>query len=172
MTRHPRRGAAREPRLLIRNLLTTRRLAPTGFSGGTTVLTEELVESAEFISAVDPGPIFASLRILMAMQRTKSLSTKLTETEYAQVQAQARTQTVSEWARAVLLKTLQPDPIALVVVAEMLATRTILLNLHAAAVSGETPTPETVQRLIDRADRDKWSKAQARLEIAKSATPP
>jgi hypothetical protein len=158
--------------LLIRNLLKTRRLTLLRSSGGTTDPTEELVESAAFIRSVDPGPIFAYERILMATRRTKSISTKVTDAEYELVARLAAPLTISEWARAVLLKTSQPDPTALVVVAEMLAVRTILLNLHAAAVSGETPTAETVQRLIDRADRDKWSKAHARLDVAKSTTQP
>ena len=39
--------------------------------------------------------------------------------------------------------------------AEVLAPRTILLNLHFHLCSGTTVTAETMQRLIERADQDK-----------------
>jgi hypothetical protein len=47
--------------------------------------------------------------------------------------------------------------------AELLALRTIVLNLHFALASGEALTPDTVERLIERADHDKIRKAQERL---------
>jgi hypothetical protein len=107
----------------------------------------------------------------MSTRRTKSLSAKVTESEYAQVHGLAGAQTISEWARTILLRAAQPDQIPLVVVAEMIALRTILLNLHFAMANGNAVTPELMQTLIDRADQEKWSKAQARLDTGKSVRP-
>jgi hypothetical protein len=102
----------------------------------------------------------------MAMLRTKCLSTKLTDEEYATLEEMAGEETLSAWARAVLLRAAAPTPIESAILAELLALRTILLNLHFAAVSGDTPTMDAMQRLIDRADRDKLGKAQERLTLA------
>ena len=49
------------------------------------------------------------------------------------------------------------------VLAEVVALRTILLNLHFALATGDTPTADAMQRLIERADQDKIRKAQERL---------
>ena len=59
----------------------------------------------------------------------------------------------------------RPDPPALehIFLAELLALRTIVLNLHFALASGEALTPDTLERLIERADHDKIRKAQERL---------
>jgi hypothetical protein len=50
-----------------------------------------------------------------------------------------------------------------VLLAELLALRRILLNLHFAVCRGETVTTETMQRLIDLADQDKVQRAEERL---------
>ena len=86
----------------------------------------------------------------MATPRTKSLSTKVTEAEYALVQALAGTQTVSEWARAVLLKAAQPDPIPLVVLAEMIAVRRGLDPSQVRTMKMELPGRLAVGRTSDR----------------------
>ena len=107
----------------------------------------------------------------MASQRTKSIGTKVTDEEYAQLEALAGEQTISEWARAVLLKAAVPsaEPILL---AELLALRTILLNLHFAVCSGEPVTAETMRRLIDCADQDKIQHAHERLAAADARREP
>ena len=98
----------------------------------------------------------------MASQRTKSIGTKVTDEEYARLEGLAGEQTISEWVRVVLLKAAAPsaEPILL---AELLALRTILLNLHFAVCSGEPVTAETMRRLIDCADQDKIQHAHERL---------
>jgi hypothetical protein len=101
----------------------------------------------------------------MAIHRTKSLGTKVTEDEYAQCQARAGTQTLSEWARAILLRTAQPD-LHQAVLAEVLALRTIVLNLHFASANGHALTADQMQTLIDRADQDKWGKVHERVAAA------
>ena len=55
--------------------------------------------------------------------------------------------------------------------AELLALRTILLNLHFHLCSGTTVTAETMQRLIERADQDKRQQAEARLDCTRAEGP-
>src|SRR5471030_402330 len=101
-------------------------------------------------------------RTRMSALLTKCLSTKVTDEDYARFEALAGEQRVSAWARDVLLHAAGSQPIELILLAELLALRTIVLNLHFALVRGETPTVEAMQRLIDRADREKFGKAQER----------
>ncbi len=102
----------------------------------------------------------------MPALRTKSISTKVTDEEYAQFQALAGEQTISEWARDVLLKATKPNAGEQTVLAEVLALRTILLNIHFAISQGQTLTVEEMQQLIERADQNKLSKARQRLAEA------
>jgi hypothetical protein len=104
----------------------------------------------------------------MPSLRTKSISTKVTDDEYAQFEVLAGEQTISEWVRDVLLKAAKPNAAEQTVLAEVLALRTILLNVHFAISQGQTLTAEKMQQLIERADQNKLSKAQQRL--AKAAT--
>ncbi len=102
----------------------------------------------------------------MPALRTKSVSTKVTDEEYAQFEALASEQTISEWARDVLLKATKPNAGEQTVLAEVLALRTILLNIHFAVSQGQTLTVEEMQQLIERADQNKLSKARQRLAEA------
>ena len=102
----------------------------------------------------------------MPALRTKSVSTKVTEEEYAQFEALAGEQTISEWARDVLLKATKPNAGEQTVLAEVLALRTILLNIHFAISQGQTLTAEEMHQLIERADQNKLSKARERLAEA------
>ncbi len=102
----------------------------------------------------------------MPSLRTKSISTKVTDEEYAQFEALAGEQTISEWAREVLLKATKPNTGDQTVLAEVLALRTILLNIHFAVSQGQTLTAEEMQQLIERADQNKLSKARERLAEA------
>jgi hypothetical protein len=102
----------------------------------------------------------------MPSLRTKSISTKVTDEEYAQFEALAGEQTISEWAREVLLKAKKPNAGEQTMLAEVLALRTILLNVHFAVSQGRTLTTEEMQQLIERADQNKLSKARQRLAEA------
>jgi len=102
----------------------------------------------------------------MPALRTKSISTKVTDEEYALFEALAGGQTISEWARDVLLKATKPNAGEQTVLAELLALRTILLNMHFAVSQGQTLTAEEMQQLIERADQNKLSKARQRLAEA------
>ena len=99
-------------------------------------------------------------------RRTRSISTKVTDEEYAQFEALAGEQTISEWARDVLLKATKPNAGEQTVLAEVLALRTILLNTHFAISQGQTLTAEEMRQLIERADQNKLTKARERLAEA------
>src|SRR5258708_40109362 len=102
----------------------------------------------------------------MPSLRTKSISTKVTDEEYALFEALAGGQTISEWAREVLLKATKPDSAEQTVLAEVLALRTILLNVHFAVSQWQTLTAEEMRQLIEQADQDKLSKARQLLAEA------
>ena len=86
--------------------------------------------------------------------RTKTVGTKLSEKEYAQLEVAARERglTVSEWCRTVLLasgnghatKSAEPTGSDQALMAELVALRTILLNLHCRIAS-------TVSRVAENA---------------------
>jgi mobilization protein NikA len=103
--------------------------------------------------------------------RTRSVGTKVTEEEYAQLEtcALARRLSISEWCRAVLLERAEgakSNGADETLLAEVLALRTILLNLHFAIAKGEAITADEMQAIIDRADRDKEKKAAQRFASA------
>jgi hypothetical protein len=105
--------------------------------------------------------------------RSKTLSTKVSEEEFAQLEAAAGEAglTLSEWFRETLLarvngqeaKTSDPGGSGHAVMAELLALRAILLNVVFKLANGQTLTAEEMQGLIDRADSDKLRKARERL---------
>ena len=97
-------------------------------------------------------------------RRTRSISAKVTEAEYAQIVACVGPKTVSEWARAILVGASEPVDIEFLLLAEFLALRTIILNLHfSLADDGRTPSIEAMKSLIDRADAEKVDRAQRRI---------
>jgi hypothetical protein len=112
---------------------------------------------------------------MKAPLRTKSIGTKVSEEEFAALEATARAadMTLSEWVRAVLLAApgveLPGDEAALagrVTLAEVLALRTLFLNLQFRQAQG--PMTEAEMRgLIERADAVKGDRARERLETAR-----
>jgi hypothetical protein len=102
----------------------------------------------------------------MPVPRTKCIRTTVTEDEYARLARLADGQTLSDWVREVLHAAATPRPADHLLLAEVLALRTIVLNLHFAVATGDTPTPDAMNRLIERADQEKIRKAQERLESA------
>ena len=102
----------------------------------------------------------------MSIPRTKGLSTKLTDDEYTELEGAAGEQTLSVWAREVLLKAARQQAAESVVVAEVLALRTILLNLQYAQSVGNELTADRMQQLIDRADQDRFRRAAERVAEA------
>ena len=108
--------------------------------------------------------------------RTKSVGTKVSEDEYAQLERAAKTsaKTVGEWCREVMLTSANGQSVKPTgtgdefhaLMAEVVALRAILLNVLFKQANGEPLTAEDMQRLIDRADSDKLRKARERLERA------
>ena len=109
--------------------------------------------------------------------RTKSIGTKVTEEEYARLEqaAQAGAENLRrvvprgdvskrEWKIARRPKSVGVEFQALM--AELMALRTILLNVIYKQANGERLTAEEMQRLIERADADKIKKAAERLRLA------
>ena len=99
----------------------------------------------------------------MALLRIKCLSTKLTTDEWATITRAAAGDTLSAWARAVLLEAAAAPRADHVLLAEVLAVRALVLHLHMAAYTGETLTTEQLQRLIARVEADTRRTAQERL---------
>ncbi|MGH9453457.1 MAG: hypothetical protein ACRD2O_05750 [Terriglobia bacterium] len=102
----------------------------------------------------------------MPTLRTKSISTKVTDEEYAQMEALAGGQTISEWARDVLLKAAKPNAGEQTILAEVVALRTILLNALYKLGQKEELTAEAMEQLIAQADKERFRRAQERLAAA------
>ena len=105
--------------------------------------------------------------------RTKSIGTKVSEEEFARLEqaAQKASKTLGEWCREVMLGSANGQPAngaggngAEALMAEVVALRAILLNVLFKQANGERLTSEEMQRLIERADSDKFKKARERLE--------
>ena len=114
---------------------------------------------------------------MKAPLRTKSIGTKVSEEEFAALEAAARAgdMTLSEWARAVLLAApgveLPDDEAALagrVTLAEVLALRTLFLNLQFRQAQGPVTEAE-IRSLIERADAVKRERAREQIEAARKA---
>jgi hypothetical protein len=98
----------------------------------------------------------------------------VTEKEYTELEraAQSGGKTLGEWCREVMLANMNGHGQKSQAVggsevqalrAELLALRTVLLNVLYKQANGESLTPEEMQRLIERADADKLKKAAERL---------
>ena len=101
--------------------------------------------------------------------RPRSLGTKLTEVEYARVEAAALKAGVglSEWCRRAVLEFAERDgslPAEKVVLAELLSLRSVLLSVVFQMSKRQVVSEEEMRRLIDRADREKHKKATALLD--------
>lgn len=102
----------------------------------------------------------------MPTPRSKSISTKVTEEEYAQFETLAGDQTISEWVRDALLKAAKPSPAEQTIVAELLALRMILMNILFTIANREPLTGTAMDDIINRADASKTAKALERLTRA------
>ena len=100
--------------------------------------------------------------------RTRTVSTKVTEEEFAAIEDQAaeRGVNLSEWAREALLDLLKPDEVPgnEILLAEVMALRTIVINLAGASV--QAMSQEKIQELIDHADRERFRRAEERVSEA------
>ena len=108
--------------------------------------------------------------------RTKSIGFKVSQDEYVRLDAAAQTSggSLGEWCREVLLASLErgkPTPAEQTVVSEVLALRTILLNVVFSLAEGKVVTQEEMSALIERADAEKLNKAIQRLQQALPTVP-
>jgi hypothetical protein len=113
--------------------------------------------------------------MVKASLRTKSIGTKVSDAEYAALEARAQAEnlTLSEWVRARLL---EPDGVGAaddllgeVLLAEVLALRALFLNLRPLpdhALPGEAE----VRAEIARVDATKMQRARERLAAQKKAS--
>ncbi len=105
--------------------------------------------------------------------RTKSVGTKVSEAEFALLEERARGagMRLGEWVREALLSAPAesgPDS-GEVALGEILALRSLLLNLHFRAAKGEAiPEPE-MRGLIERADGSKIERARERMAAVRAA---
>jgi hypothetical protein len=142
-----------------------------GRSGAPEVPIGELVDFEGSCTLPVPIPK-QEARMVKPVFRRKSIGTKVSEEEYAKLEALAGGRAIGEWVREVLLRELDGGkvrPADETLLAEVLALRTILLNLHFAVAKGETITGEAMQAIIDRADAGKAKKAAERLKAKPSS---
>jgi uncharacterized protein (DUF1697 family) len=107
--------------------------------------------------------------------RSKSVTTKITEPEYERIvqMAGASNRNISEWLRECLFREFGQSTSAVeheVLLAEILALRTIILNLPFWTNAGEKLNQQDVLDLIRRADQNKTQKAHQRLHEAETVS--
>jgi hypothetical protein len=100
----------------------------------------------------------------MANLRSKSVTMKLTEEEYARLEARAGGRPLGEWTRELVLR--EGRPVDEILLAEMMALRTIVLNVARVEKRGEEFTDEYMLALVASADDDKLRQAREWLEEA------
>jgi hypothetical protein len=105
--------------------------------------------------------------------RAKSIATRITEAEFAEVEeAAARAgKKVSEWLRGAALAQARTSPLDRtdpILLAELMAIRTLVLNLFASASKGPL-TQESVRKMSAYADSIKQQKAEEFLAGGRSA---
>ena len=108
--------------------------------------------------------------------RNRTVGCKMTDSEYERLSAVVESEgmILGEWCREVLLERAdgrKPSVIEETLLAEVLALRTILLNLHFTVAKGEAITAEGMQEIIERADAGKANKAAQRLAAASKEKP-
>ena len=102
----------------------------------------------------------------MPRVRTRTVSTKVSEDDYALLKQLAGDQRVGEWVRDVLFRAVLAERTAeahRTILGEVLALRKILLNLQFSVALGEPITRDRMLAWIEEADADKGAKASARL---------
>lgn len=109
--------------------------------------------------------------------RTRSVGTKVSQEEYARLEACAADKqlSISEWSRQALLtaaNVVQGSPAEKAILAEVIALRTIVANLIYAFTSEGKVTAEQMRAFIERADGTKGKRATELLsQIGRSVKP-
>ena len=99
----------------------------------------------------------------MTVLRTKGLCTKVTDEEYAMFERLADGETLSEWVRETLLKAIATPPADPVVVAELLAFRSIVLTLLFKIANRDPVTADVMKEIIAQADGERVRRVHERL---------
>lgn len=100
--------------------------------------------------------------------RTRSIGVRVAEADFARLQALADSdgKSLGEWSREVLLERVEarkPTPAEQTMVSEVLALRTILLNVLFSLAKGKVITEGEMTELIERADAEKLKRAIQRM---------
>lgn len=106
--------------------------------------------------------------------RNRTVGSKVSESEYAQLAAIAEREgiTLGEWCREVLLARVHAvqgvvaTAAEQTLLAEVVALRSILLNALYKLVPQEELTDQDLDRLIERADMERFHRAKQRLAAA------
>src|ERR1700740_2836368 len=107
----------------------------------------------------------------------KTIGVRVTEADYARLESLADTegQPVGEWCRKVLLdvaKSPVGTPIDQALLGEVIALRTIVVNLIYAFTSDSKVTPDQMRAFIERADSTKSKRAmELLLRVGRSGKP-
>ena len=120
-----------------------------------------------FSSETNPEPLISpepSAAAPQEMYRTKSIATRLTEAEFAEVEVAAAKagKKVSEWLREVALRHVHAaseEPTDQVLLAEMMGMRSLMVNLFAKASEGPISS-EDLRKMSLYADSIKEQKAR------------
>jgi hypothetical protein len=96
----------------------------------------------------------------------KCLTTRLSDDEYAALERAAGAQPLSAWARDALLQAVQSGSAPIAIIGEILALRTVLLNLQYAHAVGDAVTLDRLQQLIAQSDQERFARAVERLAEA------
>jgi hypothetical protein len=105
----------------------------------------------------------------MQPKRTKTLtgvtSLRLTPDEEKQIAraADERGLTKSQWLRQTILQALKGSPESLVMLAELMALRAVILPLHAEILKGNRLTDAFIAETLKQADARKYTMAENRL---------
>jgi len=120
---------------------------------------------------VEPAP---STPTASETSRTKSIATRLTETELGEIEAAASKagKKVSEWLRDAALtsaRSPQEEPTEAILLAEIIGMRDLMLNLFAQASKGPLSTGD-MRKISAYADSIKEQKASQILSLKRSQT--
>jgi len=100
--------------------------------------------------------------------RTKSIGVRVAKADFARLQAIADSEgkSLGEWSREILLERVEvrkPTQAEQTMVSEVLALRSILLNVLFSLAKGKVISEGEMTELIERADAEKVRKAIQRL---------
>ena len=102
----------------------------------------------------------------MRNRRTRSVTARVTDAEYATFQQLAGERGLGEWAREMLRHEAGRTYFEEAVLAELLALRAIVLNVQYAVANGTAPSAATMREFIAHADEDKLLNARDHLAAA------